>query len=184
MASSVRAMHGEADREEQLLVGAPAGPPGQREPAVGDELRRRARRRDGADQARRLGLGQQLQLQRDVDGLEVVEADRHDEGGDEHARQRREIAGERHAEPEDEERGIGQHLLAHQQQPEDGGEGEEARDLAHALRKPGLEPLEAGPLDGEVVEQRRPAGVAQVVDERQRAQEDDRRWRRMRQAGL
>ena len=83
-------------------------------------------------------------------------------------------AGERDAEPQDQQRGVGQHLLAHQQQPEDGGEGEEARHLAHALRQAGLEPLEVGALDREVVEQRRPARVAQVVDERQRPQEDDR----------
>jgi hypothetical protein len=114
-----------------------------------------------------------LQLQRLVGRLEVVEPHRHDERGEEDAGERRQQPGQRHPQPQHHERRVGQHLLAHEDEPEDGREGEKTGDLAHGLREPGLQPAELGLLDGEVVEQRRPAGEPQEVDERQRPQIDD-----------
>ena len=164
---------GDADHQIQLLEHPPAHPPGDRQSAVGHERRAGAGGRDHAHQPRRLGLRQQLKLQGGIGRLEIMEAHRHDEGGDEHAAEGRELAGEGDADAEDEQRRVGERLLAHVHQPEDGGEGEEARDLAHALGDAGLGPVEARPLDREVVEQRRPAGEAQVVDEAQRHHEGD-----------
>ena len=173
MAASASSAQARPDHQIQLLERPPPRPPGDRQPAVGHERRAGPGGRDHADQPRRLGLGQQLQLQGGIDRLEVVEPHRHDERGDEHARERRKLSGQGDAHAQDAKRGIGERLLAHEHQPEDGGERQEARDLAHALGDAGLGPVEARALDGEVVEQRRPAGEAQIVDEAQRHHEGD-----------
>src|SRR5262249_19832622 len=56
---------------------------------------------------------------------------------------------------------------------EDGRKGEEAWDFAYALGEAGVGPVEARPLDRKVVEQRRPAGIAQIIDKAQRHHESD-----------
>lgn len=175
---------GEPQQQVELQVVVPARPPGDGKAAVGDELRHGAGADDTTDELRSMGLGQELQLQRRVDGFEVVEADRHHERRAQDARQARIGPGQSHADAEDDQACVGHHLLAQDQQPEDRGEGQKARDLAHGLGEAGLEPAKARHLDGVVVQQRIPAGKAQPVDEMQSPQKlDGRLGRRSGAAG-
>ena len=128
------------------------------------ERQDRSHRSRGNHAAHHLGrslLLDPLQGERPLQGVEVVKPDGHDDGGyiqPDHAGKE---PGRGGAQAEGQQRQIGEGLLPYDQQDEDHGEGQEARDLSQALQYPHLGSGEGRPFDGEIVEQRLPGGEAQ-----------------------
>ncbi len=78
---------------------------------------------------------------------------------------------QRNAGAQHQQRDIGHGLLAHDHEPVDRGEGEEAGNFAHALRKADIGAGEPRGILREVVEERHPAGIAEHVHEGEDHQE-------------